>query len=247
MVDLGVGAGGEAQDWEEAISSVAAGCVVALSDGSRDESGRVAGWCDSRDGEGGGLVGSVATVWDGEIAGMRLVLEAQPVAPLLVLSDSRAALAAVKNAVGVGKARMADLRAMVDLVGTCNEVGGVLRFGWVKAHAGVWGNERADALAKAGCGGGGIPRAKESGVRALCKKLRAGEKSVSGLGAGRISGWGRRAASRYMQLRTGKDDLVVWREKLGRGLGSCRLCQGGLETGGHLVFRCPGTREGIGW
>ena len=63
MVDLGVGDGGEAQDWEEAISSVAGGCVVAFSKGSRDESGRVAGgWCDSRGGEGCGLVGSVATV-----------------------------------------------------------------------------------------------------------------------------------------------------------------------------------------
>ena len=185
MVDLGVGAGGGAQDWEEAISSVAAGCVVAFSDGSRDESGRVAGgWCDSRGGEGCGLVGSVATLWDGEVAGMRLVLEAQPVVPLLVLSDSRAVLAAVKNAAGVGMARTADLRAVVDLVGTWDEAGVELRFGWVKAHAGVWGNERADALAKAGCGGGGIPRATEGGVRALWKKLRAGERSVSGLGAG---------------------------------------------------------------
>ena len=130
MVDLGVGAGGEAQDWEKVISSVAAGCVVAFSDGSRDESGRVAGkWCYSRGGEGCGLVGSVATVWECEIAGMQLVLEAQPVAPLLVLSDSRAALAAVKNAAGVGKARTADLRAVVDLVGTLDEAGVELRFG----------------------------------------------------------------------------------------------------------------------
>ena len=66
MVNLGVGAGGEAQDWDEAISRVAGGCVVAFPDGSRDESGRVAGgWCDSRGGGGCGLVGSVATVWDG--------------------------------------------------------------------------------------------------------------------------------------------------------------------------------------
>ena len=75
------------------------------------------------------MVGHVATVWDGEIAGLRLVLEAQPVAPLLVLSDSRAALAAVKNAAGVGKACTADLRAVVDLVGTWNEAGVELCFG----------------------------------------------------------------------------------------------------------------------
>ena len=223
-------------------------CVVAFSDGSRDESGRVAGgWCDLRGGKGCGLVGSVAKVWDGEIAGIRMALEAQPVVPLLVLSDSRAALTVLKNAASVGKARTADLRGVVDLVGTWDGGGVELRFGWVKAHVGVWGNERADALARAGCGGGGIPRAMEGGVRALWKKLRARERSVSGLGAGRISGWGRRAASRYTQLRTGKGDLGVWRKRLGRGLGSCCLCQGDLEMGGHLVFRCPKTQEGIGW
>ena len=161
---------------------------------------------------------------------MRLVLEAQVVAPLLVLSDSRAALAAVKNAAGVGKARTADLRAVVDLVGTWNEAGVELRFGWVKAHVGVWGNQRADALAKARCGGGGIPRVTEGGLRALWKTLRAGERTVSGLGAGRIARWGRHAAIRYAQLRTGKGNLGVWRERLGRGLVNYRLCQGALET-----------------
>ena len=109
------------------------------------------------------------------------------------------------------------------------------------------GNEPAHSLSKAGCGGGGILRATEGGVRALWNRLRASERSVSGLGAGKISRWGRRVASRYAQLHPGKGDLGVWRERLGRGLGSCRLCQGALERGVRLVFRCPGTREGIGW
>ena len=197
-VDLVVGTGGEARDWGGVISRVAGGCVVAFFDGSRDESGQVArGWCDTRGGEGYELVGSVATVWDGEIAGMRLVLEALPVAPLLVLSDSKATLAAVKNAASMGKARTADLWAVVDMVGTWAEAGVDLRFGWVKAHVGVWGNERADAMAKAGCGDGGPPRATEGGVRALWKRLRAGERSVLGLWARRVSRWGRRATSRY--------------------------------------------------
>ena len=130
MVDLGVGAGGEAQDWEKVISRVAVGCVVAFSDGSRDECERVAGgWCDTRDGKGYELVGSVATVWDGEIAGMRLALEALPVVPLLLLCDSNAALAAVKNAAGMGKARTADWRAVVDMVWTWAKAGVELHFG----------------------------------------------------------------------------------------------------------------------
>ena len=56
-------------------------------------------------------------VWDGEVAGMRLALESLPVVPLLVLSDSRAALAAVRSAASAGVARTTDLRKVVDLVG----------------------------------------------------------------------------------------------------------------------------------
>ena len=88
-------------------------------------------------------------------------------APLVVLSDSKAALAVVKNTASVEKARTADLRAVVDMVGTWAEAGVELRFGWVKAHVRVWGNERADVMAKAGYGVGGPPRATEGGVRAL--------------------------------------------------------------------------------
>ena len=95
----------------------------------------------------------------------------------------------------------------------------------MKAHVGVGGNERADAMAKAGCGGRDPRRATEGGVGALWKKLRAGERSVAGLGAGRVSGWGRRAVCRYAQLRTGKGDLGAWRARLGRGEGLCQMCE----------------------
>ena len=222
--------------------------MVAFTDGSRDDAGRVAGgWCDSRGGEGCELVGTVATVWDGEIAGIRLALESLPVAPLLVLSDSRAALAAVRNAASSGEARTADLRRVVNLVGEWVFAGAELRFGWVKAHVGVQGNERADALAKAGCEKDGLARVTEGGVRALWKRLRGSERSVAGLGAGRVPRWDHRAVSRYAQLRTRKGDLGAWRARLGRGEGVCRLCdQGVVETGGHLVFGCPGTSGSVG-
>ena len=62
-VDLGVGPGALCGDWEEAIFRIGEGCLVAYTDGSRDELGRVAGGlCSPRGAEGSLLVGTVATV-----------------------------------------------------------------------------------------------------------------------------------------------------------------------------------------
>ena len=128
MVDLGVGSGGVGGDWEVAIDRVGEGCLVAYSDGSQDEAGRVAGgWCGPRGAEGSVLVGRVATVWDREIAGMRLALESLPTVPVLLLSDSRAAISAVCGAASRGWARTADLRAVVDAIGVWVDRGVSLR------------------------------------------------------------------------------------------------------------------------
>lgn len=115
--------------------STSQGCTVAFTDGSRDKGERVAGgWCDSRGGEGGELVGLVATVWDGEITGMQLALQSLPMAPMLVLSDLRAAIASVRNAAACGHVRSADLGVVVDLAGSWTSVRVELCFEWVKAH-----------------------------------------------------------------------------------------------------------------
>ena len=224
------------------------GSVILYTDGSRDESGRVGGgWWGSRGGSGSVGVGTVATVWDGEVAGMRLALESVAVSPVLVLSDSRAAIASVRNAATYGSARSADLRAVVDMVGEWVSAGVPIQFAWVKAHVGVAGNEFADEMAKLGCEKGDAPVVTEGGVRALWKGVRAAERSVVGCGIGRVARWGRRAVSRYAQLRANKGDLGVWRERLGRGSGLCRLCGSELETGLHLVFDCWVCAPGRGW
>lgn len=72
-------------------------------------------------------------MWDGEISGMRLALESLPVSPLLVLSDSKAAIVSVRNAVACGHARSAVLKVVVDLAGEWASVEVELRFGCVKA------------------------------------------------------------------------------------------------------------------
>ena len=141
-IEVEVGSGGMKEELEEVILKVSGGCTVAFTYGSKDKEVKVAGgWCSSRVGEGCELVGPVPTVWDGEGAGMRLVLESLTVVPLLVLSDSRAVIAAVKNTADCGHARTVDLREVVNLGGEWASAGMDLRFGWVKAHVGIQGNE----------------------------------------------------------------------------------------------------------
>ena len=53
--------------------------------------------------------------------------------------------------------------------------------------------------------------------------------------------------SHYAQMQANKGDLGVWRERLGRGDGLCRLCGSALESGNHLVFDCQECSAGRGW
>lgn len=99
---------------------------------------------------------------------------------------------------------------------------------------GIASNERADELVKAGCLVGGPSNITEGGVRALWKRLGAGERSVVGYhdGAGRVLKWGRRMESKYVLVHTGKGDHEGWSVQMGRGCGLCRLCQQwAIETG----------------
>ena len=70
----------------------------------------------------------MATVLDGEFAGMWLALESMAVSRILVLSDSQAAIASVWNVATCGSARTADLRAVVDMIEEWDSAGVPIQF-----------------------------------------------------------------------------------------------------------------------
>ena len=89
-----------------------------------------------------------------------------PEVDILVLSDSTAALRAIKRAACNRRGRTRDLVEVVDEVSRRSLLGLSTRFGRVKAHAGVNGNELADLRAKAGCRESLLPQITEGGVGA---------------------------------------------------------------------------------
>ena len=212
---------------------------MVYTDGSRDGDGRVTGgWHASGNEAGSTMVGSIATVWDGEVAGIRQALTMAPEVDMLVLSDSTAALQAIRRAACGGRGRTRDLVEVEDEVGRRNLLGLSTRFGWVKAHPGIDGNQRADLMVKAGCREPLLPQVTEGGVRAYWNDVRRRKRAQHGQGSGRVVRWDRRAVLRYIHLRVRKGDVGEWRRVIGTEGTLCRLCGGEKETGTHLVFWC---------
>ena len=70
---------------------------------------------------------------------------------ILVLTDSRASLLAIRKSACSGKGRARDLVEVVNEVGRHSQVGLSTQFGWVKAHVGIAGSKHMGRIAKAGC------------------------------------------------------------------------------------------------
>jgi len=79
---------------------------------------------------------------------------------VLILSDSQAAIAAVRKA---GRPRTGELKEVVEEVRKMQKSLGpdAVRIAWVKAHVGIHGDEMADQMAKAGAKLGDEEEGKE--------------------------------------------------------------------------------------
>ena len=111
----------------------------------------------------------MATVWNGEITGMKMGLKAagNKQDKVIILSDSKAAILAVINAGRRGKAQTRELVQLGNEIGNRQSLHGPdnVTVGWVKAHVGIEGNERADEMAKMGAAKEGRNHVTEGGLR----------------------------------------------------------------------------------
>jgi len=254
-VKLQAQADSKAKVWMEAINQAREHreATGVYTDGSMNEDGIVGGGWYVEGGKrlGGATLGRLATVWDGEVCGVRGALEDTPSdSNVLILLDSQAAIAAVKKAGRTGKARTCDLKWVMEGIRERKSRLGpnAVLFGWVKAHNKLHCNEEADRLAKEATNlYPEDPQITEGGLKQAWRKMREKERRVKRAGMGRVVRWNRKARVTYIQCRTRKGNLQAWRHKIGKTEDpECRKCGRYAETGRHIALLCT-HGEDIGW
>ncbi|GFT77616.1 uncharacterized protein LOC103524116 [Trichonephila clavipes] len=93
----------------------------------------------------------LTTHFDGEVEAIHIALQQlavrlPPIERALILSDSTSALQALSNYNENNRLRVQNCRELL------GKIKGKIVFQWVPSHCGLWGNERADFLAKKGTG-----------------------------------------------------------------------------------------------
>ena len=159
----------------------------------------------------------MATVWDGEIAGLERGLNATDRrSRVLLLADSKAAIQAVQKAGRTGRARTRALAAVgKEIHRRIHDFGeDAVAIGWVKPHLGIEGNEKADEAAKLGASKDSGGEITEAGVTQAIRELRKEHRIADDVLC--VAGWDRHSATKYSQLRTNKGDLQAWRFRLER-------------------------------
>ena len=91
--------------------------------------------------------------------------------PVLLLTDSKAAIQAVQKAERRGIDRTRGSAEVVRRLAAINDLHGEgsTTLAWVKAHVGIAGNDRADVQVKLAVEGRDGVAVTEGGIRALCK------------------------------------------------------------------------------
>ena len=226
--------------WEAAINNVPSTSIY--TDGSKSEGGVVGGGYFFSQGSLGIRVGSMATVSDGEVAGLERGLRAAGDCDrVLLITDSKAAIHSIQKACLVVQARTRALGSLGTEIGRRTLLYGpeAVKIAWVKSHIGIPGKEGADEAARAstekdlGCGG----EVTKDGVRMNIKEFQKANRTE--LRVLCIAGWDRHTATIYLQLQTNKGGLRSWRFHIGRATSpECRFCREAAETGEHITFKC---------
>ena len=187
-------------------------------------------------------LGTGATVWDGEVAGIEDGIRNCPRGPVWILSDSKAAIAAVVNAGQTGRASTGSLAiAVARMVYRVRRRGlGAVKLSWVKGHVGVAGKKEADKRAEWCTRRTKERSVTEGGVRAFWKEARSAERECVSYGLGRSMEWGRKVLTNYAHTRTGKGKIGHWRELVGQ------RDEGSRAGGGPRGRSWRAGRHGVG-